>query len=78
MRKPIPLEIPSHLVELAQLYAPSRHPLDAVSFILERHPHLIAELRDLRRRLADFDAESSAFDSRLDALQTACRAILDL
>lgn len=78
MRKPIPLEVPSHLVELAQLYAPSRHPLDAVSFILETYPQLVAELRDLRRRLSDFDAESAAFDSRLDALQAACGAILDL
>ncbi len=78
MCKPTPLEIPLHLVELAQLYAPSRHPLDAVCFILERHSHLVAELRDLRRRLSDFDAESSAFDSRLEALQDACKAILNL
>lgn len=78
MRKPIPLEVPSHLVELAQLYAPSRHPLDAVSFILEHYPQLVAELRDLRRRLADFDTESSAFDSHLAALQAACKAILEL
>jgi len=78
MRKPVPLEIPSHLVELAQLYAPSRHPLDAVCFILEQHPQLVADLRELRRRLSDFDAESSMLDVRLEALQDACRAILEL
>lgn len=78
MRKPILLEVPSHLVELAQLYAPSRHPLDAVCFILEQHPQLVADGRDLRRRLSDFNAESSMLDARIEALQAACRAILDL
>lgn len=78
MRKPLPLEIPTHLVELAQLYAPTVHSLDAVCFILERHPQLVAELRDLQRRLTNFDMESSAFDARLAAAQDACRAILDL
>ena len=78
MRKPIHLEIPPHLVELAQLYAPSRHPLDAVCFILEQHSQLVAELRDLRRRLSDLDLEGSMLDARLEALQDACRAILDL
>lgn len=72
------LEIPLHLVEQAQLYAPSRHPLDAVCHVLQDYPRLIGELRQLRRQLDGFDRETADFDTRLQALQAACRAILDL
>lgn len=73
-----PLEIPQHLVKDATLYAPSRDPLDAVCYVLQDYPKVIAELRQLRRRVADIDRESSELDQRLDALQQACRSILDL
>ncbi len=73
-----PLDIPTHLIKDATLYAPSRDPLDAVCHVLQDYPRLVSEVRELRRRVADIDRESSELDHRLDALQQACRAILDL
>jgi hypothetical protein len=76
MRKP--LLIPEHLVREAQLYAPSRDPLDAVCHCLADYPRLVAEARQMRSRLSQLDSEASALDQRLEALQIACRSILDL
>lgn len=78
MRTPVPLEIPHHLVELATLYAPSRDPLQAVSHVLQDYPNVVGDLRKLRRQLADLDEEGALLDKRLQALQEACRAILEL
>ncbi|ELN4703204.1 hypothetical protein RZ740_004709 [Escherichia coli] len=78
MRTPVPLEIPHHLVELATLYAPSRDPLQAVSYVLQDYPNLVADVRRLRNQLADLDEEGLLLDRRLQALQEACRAILEL
>lgn len=78
MRKPVPLPIPPHLVSDARLYAPGRSDLDAVCHILEDYPRVVSEARKLRNQLVDFDKESADFDARLEALQRACRAILDL
>ncbi|WBG61852.1 hypothetical protein ELR50_02745 [Pseudomonas citronellolis] len=78
MRTPVPIEIPHHLVELATLYAPSRDPLQAVSYVLQDYPNVVADLRKLRRQLVDLDEEGALLDKRLQALQEACRAILEL
>lgn len=78
MRKPVPLEIPAHLVELATLYSPSRDPLQAVSHVLQDYPNVVGDLRKLRRQLAGLDEEGALLDKRLQALQEACRAILEL
>lgn len=72
------VDLESHFIKTAELYAPGRKGSDAVSWILDDYPRLVAEIRDLRRRVAQIDAETSAFDSRLEALQAQCRAILDL
>ncbi|WP_225617144.1 MULTISPECIES: hypothetical protein [Pseudomonas] len=72
------LEIPHHLVELATLYAPSRDPLQAVSYVLQDYPNVVADLRRLRRRVAGLDEEGALLDKRLQVLQDACRAILEL
>ncbi|WP_269963163.1 hypothetical protein [Pseudomonas citronellolis] len=74
----MPIEIPHHLVELATLYAPSRDPLQAVSYVLQDYPNVVADLRKLRRQLVDLDEEGALLDKRLQALQEACRAILEL
>ena len=76
----VPLEIPSHLVKQARLYAAGRGPsdLEAVLHVLNDYPRLFAELRELRRRVAQLDDEGAALDARLAALQEACRAILQL
>ncbi|TKD43756.1 hypothetical protein FCG41_08065 [Azotobacter chroococcum] len=74
----IPLQLPVRLVADARLYSGRGHDLDAVCYVLEDYGRLLCELRQLRRRLADLDQEQTDFDSRLEALQDACRAILDL
>ncbi|WP_237234719.1 hypothetical protein [Pseudomonas sp. TCU-HL1] len=78
MRKPIPLVIPSNLVQDARLYAPGREDLDAVCYVLQDYPRLVSEVRKLRGRVDQLDREGADFDARLEALQEACRAILDL
>ena len=72
------LDLPERLIKQAQLYAPGHAPLDAVCQILEDYPRLVGEIRKLRSELVDFNRESADFDERLQALQKACRAILDL
>lgn len=74
----LPLEIPERLVLDAQLYAPGRKGVEAVCYVLEDYPRLVREIRKHRSSLADFNRESAHFDERLQALQKACRAILDL
>ena len=69
--------IPPDLIESACLYT-GREPFDAVCHVLSDYPRLIAELREARRRLSDFDAESASFDARLEALQSACLHMLEL
>ena len=73
-----PLDIPSHLVKQAQLYAPSRDALDAVCHVLTDYPRLVADLRQMRSRLAQLDAESSSLDALVSDLQVLARKILDL
>ena len=72
-----PLEIPQNLINDAQLYAPTRDALDAVCFVLGDYPRLVAEARDLRRRVAQLDDEGAALDARLADLKLICRSILD-
>lgn len=72
------LQIPDHLIRDATLYAPSRDPLDAVSYVLADYPRVVAESRKMRSRLAEINKETTEFDQRLQALQDACAAILNL
>ena len=78
MRRPIPLEIPSHLVESAQLYAPTRHPLDAVCYVLEQYPNLVADLRRLTSRVHQLDDEGAELDELLVRLKAIAVQIVDL
>lgn len=73
-----PLEIPSYLVKQAQLYAPSRDALDAVCHVLTDYPRLVADLRQMRSRLAQLDAESADLDQLVLELQAIARKVLDL
>lgn len=73
-----PLEVPSYLVKQAQLYAPSRDALDAVCHVLSDYPRLVADVRQMRSRLAQFDAESAGIDSLVSELQQIARRVLDL
>lgn len=73
-----PLDIPSHLVKQAQLYAPSRDALDAVCHVLADYPRLVADARQMRSRLAQIDSESAELDQLVSNLQQIARTILDL
>jgi cell division protein FtsB len=72
------LDIPDFLLRDAKLYAPGRDDLGAVCHVLEDYPRLAGEVRQLKRRIAQLDEEGSLLDDRLEALQAACRAILEL
>ncbi|MFI8746779.1 hypothetical protein ACIGKL_16655 [Pseudomonas sp. NPDC077186] len=78
MPRSVKLEIPAHLVESAQLYAPTRHELDAVCYVLERFPDVVADLRRLTARVAQLDAESAQLDQLVAELQAIARRVLDL
>lgn len=75
MRRAIDLE--TRLIKTAELYAPGRKGSDAVTWILDDYPRLVAEVRELRKRCHQLDQESAALDARVAALQDACRAILE-
>ena len=78
MRQPVTLTLLSRLVIDAELYAPGRKGADAVEWILSDYPRLVAELRQARRQLDDFNAESAELDQLVDQLKTICRRVLDL
>jgi hypothetical protein len=78
MRQPVTVTIPPHLVDQAQLYAPARDVSSAVCHILDDYPRRLAEVRQLRSRLAQIDIESADLDARLTELQRIARLILDL
>jgi hypothetical protein len=78
MRQPFTITIPPHLVDQAQLYAPGRDVSSAVCHILEDYPRRVAEVRQLRSRLAQLDTESADLDARLGELQRIARLIIDL
>lgn len=46
--------------------------------VIEDYAQLVAEVRQLRRRVAQLDEEGAALDARLCQLQALCRLILDL
>lgn len=73
-----PLEIPAYLIKQAQLYAPSRDALDAVCHVLTDYPRLVADVRQMRSRLAQLDAESESVDALVSDLQVLALKILDL
>ena len=71
------LDLPQRLITEARLYAVQGiSDLDAVVYVLEDYGNVIGELRKLRSRVAQLDEEGAQLDARLDALQSACRAIL--
>lgn len=72
------MTIPPQILKTAELFAPGRTGQDALEWIVEDYPRLVAEIRTLRRRFHQLDDESHALDDRLKRLQEACRAILEL
>ncbi|WP_233473225.1 hypothetical protein [Metapseudomonas otitidis] len=74
----VPLQIPAYLVREARLYAKPGSDLDAVCYVLQDYPNLVADLRRLRARVLQLDDEAADLDRRVERLQAACRDILDL
>lgn len=74
----VTLDIPAALVQDARLFSARSHDLDAVCHVLQDYGRLVRQIRQLRQRVAEFDTESADFDSRLEAIQRACRAMLEL
>jgi len=64
-------------IQEAQLYS-GRVGADAVEAVVFQYGQLLSELRALRRRCHHLDDEGRALDERLEALQRAARAILEL
>lgn len=73
-----PLDIPTHLIRDAELYAPGRKGADAVSHVLQDYPRLVAEVRQLSRRVTDLDTEGAELDQLLAKLQGIARQILEV
>ena len=78
MRQPVTVIIQPHAIDQARLYAAGRSDSEAVQHVLEDYPRLVSEVRQLRSRVAQLDHEGAAMDSRVEALQRACRAVLDI
>lgn len=78
MRTPVTVILPFHSIDQARLYAAGRSDSEAVLHLLDDYPRLVAEVRDLRRRVAQLDEEGVALDARLADLQAICRLILDI
>lgn len=72
------LDLPEYLLRDARLYAPGHDDQGAVMHVIEDYARLVAEVRQLRRRVAQLDDEGAALDARLCELQALCRLILDL
>lgn len=72
------IDLESHLVKTAELYAPGRKGADAVSWLLDDYPRLVREIRELRKRVDQFDQEGAELDDLLAELQRIARRVLDL
>lgn len=72
------LDLPEYLLRDARLYAPGHDDQGAVMHVIEDYARLVAEVRQLRRRVAQLDEDGAALDARLLELQALCRLILDL
>lgn len=72
------LDLPDYLLRNARLYAPAHDDQGAVMHVIEDYARLVAEVRQLRRRVAQLDEEGAALDAHLCELQALCRLILDL
>jgi len=72
------IDLESRLLKTAELYAPGRKGSDAVTWILDDYPRLVAEIRDLRKRLSQLDQEGAELDHLLAELQHIARRILEV
>lgn len=63
------IDLESRLIKTAELFAPGRKGADAITWLLDDYPRLVAEIRDLRKRVAQLDQEGAELDSILEELR---------
>jgi len=73
MRTPIPLS--ERAIRDAKAYTGNPDPSDAVERLVDSYGGLLADLRQLRSRLGDFDSESAELDALVERLRSIARAI---
>jgi len=69
------IDLESRLIKFAELYAPGRKGSDAITWILDDYPRLVAEVRDLRKRVAQLDDEVAELDAVLHELRQIAERI---
>lgn len=74
----VTLQLQQSLVRDARLYTAVADDVEAVERLITDYARISSELRKARARLHDVDEEGAMLDERLERLQAACRAILDL
>jgi len=74
----VTLQLQQSLVRDARLYTAVADDVEAVERLITDYARISSELRKARARLHDVDEEGALLDERLERLQAACRAILDL
>jgi len=74
----VTLHLPPGLVRDARLYAANPHDLDAVCYVIQDYGRLVAEVRQLRSRVADLDAEGGELETLVDQLRVIAAQIAEL
>lgn len=74
----VTLQLQQSLVRDARLYTAVADDVEAVERLIVDYARISSDLRKARARLRDVDEEGALLDERLERLQAACRAILDL
>lgn len=72
------LKIQQDLVRDARLFTGATDDADAVERVILDYMRLSGDLRKARNRIRHIEDEGALLDERLERLQEACRAILDL
>lgn len=69
------IDLETRLIKTAELYAPGRKGSDAITWILDDYPRLVAEIRELRKRVAQLDDEGAQLDAVLHELRHIAQRI---
>lgn len=72
------VELPKHVIRDAKMLTGRDVPADALEAVVHAHRAAIADIRKLRRRLFDLDAEHVELASQRERLEHLAREILDL
>jgi hypothetical protein len=73
MRTPIPLS--DRAIRDAKVYTGNADATDAIESLVDSYGSLVADLRRLRSRVREFDAESAELDALVESLRAIARSI---